>query len=250
MIKILVPLAIAVIAVVLVLALRSGKGLIRGIADNMLVSPARPALAVRPAPDFRLVDARRLETSPSVQGSSLPSTSVQVLYSLHQRPETSGQQPARLLSLIALVEMDGLRWPVQPETPPKTGNLLRREAIRLYELDGTAETYQLADAADPWQSGLQDVWQQGSLVRRFTFLLHLQQAKLMVEYREPLPPSPLPLADNLPLLAAFEQRAEASFSLLKEQLPKPEQRLSYPPDSVNRKALTSWVGPLWSPDPR
>ena len=74
-----------------------------------------------------------------------------------------------------------------------------------------------------------------------------------MEYREPLPaPSELPLEDNVPLLAAFETRALAAFTLLNGdpkaggvQLPKPKEKLPYPPAGINRTALTEFVGTLW-----
>ena len=77
----------------------------------------------------------------------------------------------------------------------------------------------------------------GSLVRRFTFILWFYKAKLIVEYREPLPaPSDMPLEDNIPLLTAFEARALESFRLLNGdpknggvELPRPKEKLPYPP---------------------
>ena len=57
MFKIIIP--ILVIALAAFVGMNAKSGLIRGVADGMLVSPARPAVAVKPAADFASVDARR-----------------------------------------------------------------------------------------------------------------------------------------------------------------------------------------------
>ena len=75
MFKIIIP--ILVIALAAFVGMNAKSGLIRGVADGMLVSPARPAVAVKPAADFASVDARRVDLSPSVQNSMLQATSVQ-----------------------------------------------------------------------------------------------------------------------------------------------------------------------------
>ena len=106
---------------------------------------------------------------------------------------------------------------------------------------------------DPWACDEPELWENGSLVRRFTFILWFYKAKLIVEYREPLPgASDMPLEDNIPLLAAFEARALESFRLLNGdaknggvELPRPKEKLPYPPASINRQALTEFIGTLW-----
>ena len=50
MFKIIIP--ILVIALAAFVGMNAKSGLIRGVADGMLVSPARPAVAVKPAADF------------------------------------------------------------------------------------------------------------------------------------------------------------------------------------------------------
>ena len=55
MFKIIIP--ILVIALAAFVGMNAKSGLIRGVADGMLVSPARPAVAVKPAADFASVDA-------------------------------------------------------------------------------------------------------------------------------------------------------------------------------------------------
>ena len=113
--------------------------------------------------------------------------------------------------------------------------------------------YVLDAKDDPWASDEPALWENGSLVRRFTFILWFYKAKLIVEYREPLPaPSDMPLEDNIPLLTAFEARALESFRLLNGdpknggvELPRPKEKLPYPPAGINRQALTDFIGTLW-----
>ena len=243
MFKVILPVLLIVLAVYI--GMNTRGGLVRGVADGMLVSPARPAVAVRPAPAFALADARRADLAPPVQGSMLHSTSVQVFYALYDR-ETP--DPARLAAVLAISPQKET-WPVQPEMDFP---VLRHQALDLDGFSGFADTYVLPAADDPWHDEA-EAWTGGSLVRRFTFILWFYKAKLIVEYREPLPaPTDLPLADNLPALAAFEGRALSSFNLLSGDakkggvtLPKPTERLPYPPAGVNRQALTAFIGQLW-----
>lgn len=244
MFKIILPVLLIVLAVYI--GMNARGGLIRGVAEGMLVSPARPALAVRPAPGFVLEDARRADLSPKVPNSLLQSTSVQVFYALYG---AEAPAPARVTALFAISQRDET-WPVQPEVGFP---VLRHQRLDMDGFSGFADTYVLPTLDDPWHSEETAAWAKGSLVRRFTFVLWFQRAKLIVEYREPLPvPAALPLEDDVPLLAAFEGRALASFRLLSgdakkggAELPRPQERLPYPPASINRQALTAFVGELW-----
>ena len=103
MFKIIIP--ILVIALAAFVGMNAKSGLIRGVADGMLVSPARPAVAVKPAADFASVDARRVDLSPSVQNSMLQATSVQAVYALynHEGPQAA---PAHLAALLAVSRND------------------------------------------------------------------------------------------------------------------------------------------------
>ena len=248
MFKLIVPILLIVVAAFV--GMNAKSGLVRGMADGMFVSPARPAVAVRPAPDLAFTDARRADLSPRVQNSMLEATSVQAAYALFQRDaDTLRPVPARLLTLLAVSQKDE-QWPVQPEVDFP---VLRHRTQELDGFSGFADTYVLPDLDDPWSLRDEGTWAQGSLVRRFTFVLWFYRAKLIVEYREPLPaPGTLPLQDDIPLLAAFEERALNAFRLLngdpKEggaELPRPKEKLPYPPAEVNRQALTNFIGELW-----
>ena len=208
MFKIIIP--ILVIALAAFVGMNAKSGLIRGVADGMLVSPARPAVAVKPAADFASVDARRVDLSPSVQNSMLQATSVQAVYALynHEGPQAA---PAHLAALLAVSQNDET-WPVEPELGFPA---IRHKKQDIDGFSGFADTYVLDAKDDPWASDEPAQWENGSLVRRFTFILWFYKAKLIVEYREPLPaPSDMPLEDNIPLLTAFEARALESFRLL------------------------------------
>ena len=161
MFKIIIP--ILVIALAAFVGMNAKGGLIRGVADGMLVSPARPAVAVKPAADFASVDARRVDLSPSVQNGMLQATSVQAVYALYSRP----QAPAHLVALLA-VSQNGETWPVEPEPgfPP-----IRHRKQDINGFSGFADTYVLGSKDDPWASDEPGLWENGRLVRRVTFHL-------------------------------------------------------------------------------
>ncbi len=241
MVRIIVPLVIILIGAVIVFSVLRGKGLVRGMAGNLLVSPSRPAIAVVPKKSFMLQGAGRAVLSPKVQGSGLQSSSVSMVYGLFQHEERT--DPRCLLALLAISDTDRLEWPVRPENRLP---VFRQRSITVDGEEGLAETFVLPETEDPWRSGLPDSWRGESLVRRFTFLLWFRKAKLIVEYREPLPFSPLPLEDNIPLLAAFEARARDAFALRSgDDLPRPDRQLPYPPEQISRQDLTRYVGDLW-----
>ena len=239
MVRIIVPLAIIVIGAVIVFSVLRGKGLVRGMAGNWLVSPSRPAIAVVPAKDFVLCDAGRSSLSPKVQGSGLQSSSVSVIYGLFQHEEKT--DPGCLLAALAIVDTDRMEWPTCPENG---FSVFRQRSVTVDGEEGLAETFVLSSEDDPWRRLAS--WDGDSLVRRFTFLLWFRKAKLIVEYREPVPFSPLPLEDNLPLLAAFEERARNAFALRSgDALPRPEKQLPYPTKTLDRRDLTRYIGDLW-----
>ena len=241
MVKVIVPLVIVMIGAVIVFSVLRGKGLVRGMAGNWLVSPSRPAIAVVPAHDFLLQNAGRAVLSPRVQGSGLQSTSVPLVYGLFRHGEES--EHASLLALLAVSDTDRLEWPVCPESGFR---VFRQRSITVDGEEGLAETFILPEEDDPWRFELSSAWKRGSLVRRFTFLLWFRKAKLIVEYREPLPFSPLPLEDNITLLTTFEERARNAFALRSgDDLPRPDKQLPYPPDQMDRRELTRYVGELW-----
>ena len=246
MIRIIVPLVIIMIGAVIVFSILRGGGLIRGVADGLFVSPARPSVAVVPARGFELTDTARVVLSPRVQGSGLQSTSVPVTYALFRHEGEAG--PGRLLVLLAISDTDRMEWPVRPDAVFPS---FRQRSVTIDGEEGIAETFVLPERSDPWRREASSVRNGESLVRRFTFLLWFRKAKLIVEYREPLPSSSLPLEDNLPLLAAFEGRARDAFALRSgDGLARPDRQPPYPPESVSRRELTRYIGELWENSPK
>ena len=192
MIRVLIPVLILAVAVV-VIAARRGGGLVRGMAGDMLVSPARPAVVVLPASLFHLEQACRLEGSPpSADGPLSAPARADFWYALYdaEAPETSG--PASLVALLGVTESP-YRWIAGNGAPGAAGEAgterrLRRESRDI--MDGRTVftvTFLVPSAADPWpRAGA--AWQEGSLARRFTFPLFQDKARLVVEYREPYGP--------------------------------------------------------------
>ena len=156
MFKIIIP--ILVIALAAFVGMNAKSGLIRGVADGMLVSPARPAVAVKPAADFASVDARRVDLSPSVQNSMLQATSVQAVYALynHEGPQAA---PAHFVALLAVSQNDET-WPVEPELGFPA---IRHKKQDIDGFSGFADTYVLDAKDDPWASDEPALWENGSL---------------------------------------------------------------------------------------
>lgn len=256
MIRVLIPVLILAVAVV-VIAARRGGGLVRGMAGDMLVSPARPAVGVLPASLFHLEQACRLEGSPpSADGPLSAPARADFWYALYdaEAPETSG--PASLVALLGVTESP-YRWIAGNGAPGAAGEAgterrLRRESRDI--MDGRTVftvTFLVPSAADPWpRAGA--AWQEGSLARRLTFPLFQDKARLVVEYREPYGPllaaarrRGIPLADDAATLAAFEARAAEAFRLVTADVPRPDASPPYPPAGVERKRIAAYAGEVW-----
>lgn len=258
MARVLIPLLILAIAAVVVVA-RRGGGLVRGMADNMLVSPARPAVGVRPAPSFHLTQACRLEGSPPASAAPLGAPPRALFwYALYEHNDATNdeQHPAELVALLGLTESP-YYWIAGSGAPGAAGEMeperrLRRDS-RIF-MDGQTvftATFRVPLKADPWPRP-DEVWRMGCLARRFTFPLFQNMARLVVEYREPYAALAeaarrrgLPLSDDAVTLAAFAARAEASFRLITTDLPRPENQPPYPPAEVQRKQVAAYAGEVW-----
>ena len=236
MLRLLIPALL--ILLVLAMFLFRRPALIRGIAEDLLVSPDRPAVAVEAGPGFALADARRADPALETESAQIRGTGA-LWYALW----VDDAVPARLLGLLSVLE-DPWRWPVDETSG---FHELRAARVQRAGLDGTAATFILPAARDPWKAQEESApWDRGSLTRRFTFRLWHNQAKLLVEYREPLPDSATALRDDPQTLAAFEDRADLAFRLLRgsraEPLPKPSKNLPYPPQGIDRSDLARYLG--------
>lgn len=257
MARVLIPFLILAIAAVVVVA-RRGGGLVRGMADNMLVSPARPAVGVRPAPSFHLTQACRLEGSPPASAAPLGAPPRALFwYALYEHDAAANDEhPAEFVALLGMTESP-YRWIAGVGALGAAGEMeserrLRRESRAV--MDGHTvftATFRVPPNADPWPRS-DGVWRMGCLARRFTFPLFQDKARLVVEYREPYAPLAeaarrrgLPLSDDAATLAAFEARGAAAFRLITADLPRPDSQLPYPPAEVERKRVATYAGEVW-----
>ncbi len=232
--KLFIPLVMILVLIAAAAVFRRPP-LIRGMVGEILVSPARPAVAVEPGTAFRIVDARRADLTLTDWSPTAP-TRVDVWYALW----TADAVPAGLIAVLCLLE-EPWYWISDVRSGFET---LRERRIEQGPFEGRAETFVLPPDKDPWRAieGATS-WVGGSLVRRFTFRLRHTEAKLMVEYREPVPA--IRPGDDPSALSSFEDRAAAAFRLSDGSdgsLPRVEASLAYPPENVSRKELAAYLG--------
>lgn len=217
--------------------------LLRGMAGTTLVSPARPALAVRPDAGFALLTAWRAE-EPVPSESLITPARAEQWAALWERPATPNQPAARLAALLCVLE-DGYRPEANPAAPAET---LRRG--RRNDPPGVTAVLLLPAAlgtpgfpAVPGGS-LNEQTTPPALTQRFLFPDVFHRAVLVLEYSEACPARLLPRPQDDPAaLSAFEDRAAAAFSLISpKSLPRPEAALPYPPSGTDRKAWIARIG--------
>lgn len=209
------------------------KMLQRGLHDFTLVSSGRPSLTLVPAVPVTLTNSAWCSLSPvtseSINGSA------KLWYS--QYTHLKG------ILIFGLVEAeDPWHWPHSG-----VRHAVLRQHTREYKGQQLQEdTFVLQTELDPFsdEAVLEPV-----LVRRTLLLQAFRKVQIIVEYREPVQVGTLPLADDLPLLAAFEQRARESFSLLiKDEgdvIPTDIRPLEKAPPGLSRQKLARWVGELY-----
>ena len=225
----------------------SRPALIRGVADGMLVSPHRPDVAVRPAQDFNLLEARRTNLAVTVEHQSVTS-SADAWYALYATAN-GHMPPARLIALFAQARQ---RYEWHYDDPRPTGAaILKQKLSRHGEAEGSIMLYTMMPSQDPWQDNFDNApWPEESLVCRWRFHMPLWRFVVMVEYREPLPAGSLPPDADPAALAAFELRAYKSFALIsadkEHALPAPSQNLPYPSKEFSRTRLSAALGPVRS----
>lgn len=206
----------------------------RGLYDSVLVSNGRPTLALVPAATLILVNSGWCSLSPDTPESI--NGGAKLWFSQYEHGTAS--------LVFALAEADDpWQWPHSGGTR----YTFLRQHKREYKGQNLQEaTFVLAAGADPFSTMAST---QSLLVRRTTLLQAFRKVQIIVEYREPVQAGSLPLEDDLPLLAAFEQRARASFSLrLKDAgdaIPTDIQSLEKAPQAMSRLKLATWTGPLF-----
>lgn len=223
----------------------SRPALIRGVDGGMLVSPHRPDVAVKPAPTFNLIDARRANPAVEVEHQVTPSNA-DVWYALYATADVY-TPPARLIVLFAQARP---RYEWLYDAPrPKGADVLKHKLSQHDAMEGDIMLYTVTSDQDPWRADSEGIsWSSGSLVCRWRFLFPMWRFVILVEYREQLQAGDLPPEANPAALAAFEVRAHKAFELLKASkehpLPAPSQNLPYPPEGIAHVRLGTILGPV------
>lgn len=209
------------------------KALQRGLHDFALVSSGRPSLAIVPEVPVTLAGSAWCSLSPATSESINGSAKLWYSQYTHDRGSL----------IFAMVEADDpWHWP-----HGGAHYAFLRQHSREYKGQNVQETtFVLSAEADPFSFAGEP---QPILVRRTILLQAFRKVQLIVEYREPVQIGPLPLADDLPLLAAFEQRARESFSLqLKDAgdaIPTDIRPLEKASQGISRQKLSRWAGELY-----
>lgn len=193
---------------------------IRGLGQDpasggMLASNGLPAVAVKPADGMRLVAAGRVDVPVTRAGMFGGIPSAPSWYALHA--DKNGAQLAAILAEAP----QGLRWPINSTFNEHRGSPSLREGEQTHDgMQLTTWTFVRQADDDPWMPVYREKgqgWEGALLVRQYAWWGVNENAKLMIEYREPLPEDVLlPLADDPASRSAFEQRADAAFTLLRK----------------------------------
>lgn len=222
----------------LVLVLCSCTPLVRGFNNGALVSPVRPHIMIA-VPDMPVL----------AQGKAMPMVQVDSNY---QFPTmvigvygTDAQSPMVITS-VATVPNDKWEWDQPGFSIPygvKTKGVVYGGDNfygKLYIVNSAKDAFAgLVEGDDP-----QGRW----LVQRFETLDDFYQAKIILEYREPIGDAEIDLLPFLDEMKAFTARAEAAFSVSygseAGELPKVEQPAWL--KSLRNKYLDDFVGSMTS----
>ena len=231
--------ALVLLCFVLVLLLGGCKGRTRGMHGQSFIADARPALAVNPAAHLELWADGWCDVAPASQTTE--KASAKLWFALYDSAPTAPQQ-GRMVVLLG----EGQGTWLWNALPRPLGQNLNASTTAIKNQAWHRSTLIVSPDQDPWAQAWAKQWEQGALVRRSTMFFINYQTMLVIEYREPLPNSDLPVAANAPLLAAFEARAEHMFSLLRADqgatVPAVTRELSPAPKQLSRSLLARWVG--------
>lgn len=243
------PKIVMVVAVVILLALAACAGikapLVRGVGreagaggvvEGVLTSNALPAMAVAPAVGFAPVVHGVTSVGVPFNASLSATAGARVWYALHT--DTAGAR--QLVASLAEVG-SSLEWPLNPGMVERQGlPMLNEGEVSKAGVDLTSYTYVRPAALDPWMRPFAERgrgWEGGVLLRQYTWWSLADQVKVMVEYREPVP-ADLDLRYDLMALRAFEERADAAFTLLRK-----EQGDALPTDVARSRQDAAHVSP-------
>lgn len=281
--RFLIPVLVIIVAVVVFMFVRQ-KPLICGVAENMLVCPNRPSIAVKPAPSFFLIDARRADAvPPSTDGPMISENgNAELYYALYENSQSSTANlaneshdksgvsttennayssankkiPSKIVVLLGRIDTP-YRWVNDANAPaPKDDRLFpdlwREIHYTLKNHSVSAVTFIAQPNADPWSKGTalgsENVGNSDApLWKQGSLVRRFAFALFQDNVRlvvEYHEPMAMLQPDLRQKLSDFEKRAELAFDLLSENLPRPEKNLEYPPKNVSRKALAAYIGQI------
>lgn len=213
---------VAAVAALLIAAACAGihAPLMRGVGrapgaltQGVLSSNAHPAMAVAPAEGFMPVAHGATSVGVPLNASLTAAASARVWYALHAGAE---RQLAAFLAEVG----DSLRWSLNPGMVDRRGlRMLHEGELTLAGAEMSAYTYVRPAAMDPWMRAFADHgkgWEGDVLLRQYVWWSMGDQVKVVVEYREPVPAGTDLVFDGM-ALRAFNQRADASFRLLRKE---------------------------------
>lgn len=184
-----------------------------GLTQGVLYSNAHPAMAVVPAAGFMPVAHGATSVGVPFNASLTSTVSARVWYALH------AGTACQLVALLAEVG-DSLQWSLNPGMVDRQGlRMLHEATVFPAGTEMSSCTYVRPAAKDPWMRPFADHgkgWEGDVLVRQYTWWDVGDQVKVVVEYREPVPEGTDLVFDSMALLA-FNQRADAAFSLLRRE---------------------------------
>lgn len=218
----------------------------RGFDGNALVSPARPSFSVGPCPDLPLPLLAAGQIRPFVytsSGHALPETLVAVYGTTEKAPLA--------VSVLSLVPDDIWTWDF-PSYSYRDGPVSSRVDLggevfsgSLHVIEGEKDAFTLVVCGGDEEKRKAVRW----LAQRYSRLFFFRQAKLILEYREPLPASleGLVPGEVVPIwnedVKAFQARAEAVFCLRTPYEGPPVQSAPYI-KVLDGKVLGSYLGSL------
>ncbi len=218
----------------------------RGFDGNTLVSPVRPSFSVSPCPDLSLPLLAAGQIRPFVytaSGYALPETLAAVYGTTEKAPLA--------ISVLSFVPNDIWTWDLPsysyPDGPISSQVALGGEVFSgsLHIIEGEKDAFTPVVCGGDEEKRRIVRW----LAQRYSRLFFFQQAKLILEYREPLPASLSRFVPGevIPVwneeVRAFQARAEAVFCLQTPYEGPPVQSAPYI-KALDGKVLGSYLGSL------
>lgn len=232
----IIPLIALLLIGAIIFIMMQRRPLQRGLNDNVFISTGRPALAVEVKAPLSVTHAGVVDIMPEVDSGQ---ASAKLWYALYADTANHITSPAQLLVILSET---GDQWIWALDTTSGQHEV-HQKAVTFDGQQGRAATFVLSATKDPWNT-VMNTPEQDFLVRRFTFLPHRRLTKLILEYREPLPQTTIPIFEDAALLAAFEKRAQASFILhmSPKGTPPTIKTLGYAPTTLERRAISRFMG--------